>query len=541
MKALTAEEMREVDRQTTGRYGISGLQLMEAAGKHVAEMVRAELSTGMFRNTRPVILCGKGNNGGDGLVAARLLREDKLVVGFDPIVFLFGSREEVRGDAAENLSRWLKVPGEIIEIKDTASLDAAWPQIASAPVIVDALLGTGLRGAVTGAIAEVISRLNKLSGNATLARPALILAVDVPSGMPSDGQPAEGPVLFAHKTVTFTAPKIGQLESQAAACCGRLEVSKIGTPSALVEEIGKGSLRWAEPEEFAAMPLVRPADSNKGTFGHVLLLAGSQGKSGAAILAGWAALRAGAGLVTVASPETIQAVVAGGAAEYMTEALQATKTGTLSLKSLVDGTFGELEEGKSVLAIGPGLGTHKQTQEFIRTIVAQTELPVVLDADGLNAFANEGIRLRKRKTKFLAVTPHPGEMARLMGISTKEVQADRLKAARESAVKWNAYVVLKGFHTIVASPLGEVFINTTGNAGLAKGGTGDVLTGVLAAITGQFGTGNWQRTLALGVYLHGAAAATKDIFGEVSGLLAHEVADAIPNARAALLRELRFG
>jgi NAD(P)H-hydrate epimerase len=289
------------------------------------------------------------------------------------------------------------------------------------------------------------------------------------------------------------------------------------------------------------MPLVRPADSNKGTFGHALLLAGSLGKSGAAVLAGLAALRSGAGLVTIATPESVQPMVAAGAPELMTEPLKATKSGTLSLRSLVDGTFGELEEGKSVLAIGPGLGQNKQTQEFIRTIVEQTDLPIVLDADGLNAFAKDGASLRKRKTKFLAVTPHPGEMARLMGVSTKEVQADRLKAARESAVKWNAYVVLKGFHTIVASPMGDVFINTTGNTGLAKGGTGDVLTGVLAALTGQFGTEDWHRVLTLGVYLHGAAASRTDVFGEVSGMLAHEIANAIPTARAALVRELRFG
>ena len=183
-----------------------------------------------------------------------------------------------------------------------------------------------------------------------------------------------------------------------------------------------------------------------------------------------------------------------------------TKSGALSLRSLVDGAFGELEEGKSVLAIGPGLGTHRQTQEFIRTIVTQTELPVLLDADGLNAFAEHADSLRKRNTKFLAITPHPGEMARLLGASTKDVQADRMKVARESALKWNAHVILKGFHSIVASPTGDLCINTAGNAGLAKGGSGDVLSGLLAALTSQFGTQDWHRVLALGVYLHGLAA-----------------------------------
>jgi NAD(P)H-hydrate epimerase len=539
MKALTAAEMREVDRLTTERNGIPRLQLMEEAGKHISNVVRLNLYGNA--NKRAAFLCGKGNNGGDGLVAARLLKEDKLGADFEPLVFLFGSPNELRGDAAENLSRWLKGSGKITEVKDSASLEAAWPKITSAYAIVDALLGTGLRGPAAGVIAETIARLNKFSRNATLARPAFILAVDIPSGLPSDGQPAEGPVLFAHQTVTFTAPKIGQLLSNQAGCCGYLEVRQIGSPAALVEEIGQGSARWAEPEEFGSLPLVRAADSHKGTYGHVLLLAGSLGKSGAAILAGRAALQSGAGLVTIATPEPVQPTVAAGQPEYMTEPLKATKSGALSLRNLVDGTFGELEEGKSVVAIGPGLGTHSQTQEFIRTIVTQTELPVVLDADGLNAFAGHAHSLRKRKTKFLAVTPHPGEMARLLGVSTKDVQADRVKAARESALKWNAHVILKGFHTIIASPIGHLFINTTGNAGLAKGGSGDVLTGLLAGLTSQFGTQDWHRVLTLGVYLHGIAAENSAQTHELSGVLAQEVVRNIPSSRGRLIRELQRG
>jgi hydroxyethylthiazole kinase-like uncharacterized protein yjeF len=539
MKALTAAEMREVDRLTTERHGIPSLQLMEEAGKHISNVVWPRLYGNA--NKRVAFLCGKGNNGGDGLVAARLLREDKVGVDFDPLVFLFGSPDELRGDAAENLSRWRKSSTGITEVKDGASLESAWPRIASAYAVVDALLGTGLRGPATGLIAEAIARLNKLSKNATLARPAFILAVDIPSGLPSDGESAEGPVLFAHQTVTFTAPKIGQLLSSHAGCCGRLEVRQIGSPASLVEEIGQGPARWAEPDEFASLPLVRSADSHKGTYGHVLLLAGSVGKSGAAILAGSAALRSGAGLATIATPEPVQPIVAAGLPEYMTEPLQATKSGAPSLRSLLEGTFGELEEGKSVLAIGPGLGTHRQTQEFIRTIVTQTELPVVLDADGLNAFGGQADRLRKRKTKFLVITPHPGEMARLLGVSTKDVQADRLKFARESALKWNAHVILKGFHTIVASPSGDLFINTTGNAGLAKGGSGDVLTGLLAGLTAQFATQDWHRVLTLGVYLHGIAAEQSAQTHELSGMLAHEVVQNISSSRGWLIRELQRG
>jgi hydroxyethylthiazole kinase-like uncharacterized protein yjeF len=532
MKALTAAEMREVDRFTTERFAVPSLQLMESAGKHVAVAVRSRLA--MFGPRRVAVLCGKGNNGGDGFVAARLLKEAQI----DTLVLLFGPRDQVHGDAAANLDLWLKASGEITEISDTGSFDTVWSKVANCHAIVDAMLGTGLRGPATGAIAYAIAKLNQFSRNATLPHPALILAVDIPSGLPSDGQPAEGPVLYAHRTFTFTAPKIGELVSTHASSCGRLEVGQIGSPASLVEEIGQGLTRWADPCEFATMPLVRPADANKGTFGHVLLLAGATGKSGAAILAGRGALRGGAGLVTIAAPESVQSIIASGEAEFMTEPLAATKSGTLALRSLADGTFGELEEGKSVLGIGPGLGTSRQTREFIRTIVAQTELPVVLDADGLNAFAGDGANLRKRKTKFLAITPHPGEMARLLGISTKQVQADRLNAARNSAQKWNAHVVLKGFHTMVASPKGELFVNTTGNAGLAKGGSGDLLTGLLAALTAQFGTADWHRVLTLGVYLHGAAVEALAGLTDISGYLAQDIARYIPVARANLVREL---
>jgi NAD(P)H-hydrate epimerase len=403
------------------------------------------------------------------------------------------------------------------------------------------MLGTGLRGGATGTIARAISDLNKHSRNGTATWPALILAVDTPSGLPSDGEAPTGPVLIAHRTVTFTAPKTGQLVSEKAEACGLLQVAGIGSPASLIEETGKQSLRWIGPDEFASMPLVRAADSHKGTFGHVLLLAGSAGKSGAAILAGYASLRTGAGLTTIACPDVAQPVIAAAHPEYMTEPLSATKSGALALRSLVDGTFGELEAGKSALAIGPGLGTHKQTQEFIRTIVAQTELPVVLDADGLNAFANAGAGLRKRKTKFLCATPHPGEMARLLGVSTKRVQSDRLAAATESARKWNAHVLLKGFHTILAAPDGGTWVSTAGGPSLAKGGSGDVLTGVLAALTAQFGTEDWLRVLALGVYLHGTSANILAGEMEPSGILAQDVARNIPTARECLLREIQFG
>ena len=241
----------------------------------------------------------------------------------------------------------------------------------------------------------------------------------------------------------------------------------------------------------------------------------------------------------MATPSVVLPIVAAAQAEYMTIPLQSTRAGTIALQNAQAGAWRKIEKGKNVLAIGPGLGTDAKIQQCIRQIVRSTELPVILDADGLNAFADRADEFRKRKTKFLAITPHPGEMSRLLGISTRDVQADRLKAARDAAKKWNAHVVLKGFHTIIASPDGGVFVNTTGNAGLAKGGTGDVLTGLLAALTAQFKTADWARILALGVYLHGLAADLAVNGMDVSGLLADDVINMIPDARASLLQELQ--
>jgi hydroxyethylthiazole kinase-like uncharacterized protein yjeF len=536
MKALTAKEMGEVDRLTTERFGVPGLALMEAAGKSVAEAVREHCARKAFKPPRSIcLLCGKGNNGGDGFVIARHLQE----APHRTHVYLFAAAAELQGDAEANFLRWQKIGGGVTLVSSESLWESVWPEIADADVIVDALLGTGLRGAAKGLLAQVIQDVNRLSGNATLARPGLILAVDTPSGLPSDGQAAEGPVLRAHVTVTFTAPKIGQLISQDSALCGRLLVRSIGSPQGLVEEVGHGALRWAGPDEFSSLPLVRPMDSNKGTFGHVLLVAGSLGKSGAAILGGLAALRAGAGLVTVATPDVVLPIVASGHAEYMTESLEVTPAGTIARGNLERDHFAKLLEGKTCLAMGPGLGTHPETQEFIRDVVRTSSLPIILDADGLNAFSGHGDLLRERESKFLVVTPHPGEMARLLSTTTKAVQADRVKVALEAARRWNAVVLLKGFHTLLAGPDGSLFVNTTGNAGLAKGGSGDVLTGVLAALTAQFGTEDWLRVLALGSFLHGAAADSLVDDGDSSGLLASDVALAVPHAREGLISELR--
>lgn len=536
MKALTAEEMREVDRLTTERFGISGAQLMEAAGRRAAEVFLEEY--GRRRTTPPgrvCVLCGKGNNGGDGFVAARYLKEEADRVE----VFLLANPEELRGDAALNLKRWRETASELFVVRSVADWEKAWPEVAAADVIVDALLGTGIRGAATGLIAQAIEDVNRLSHDATAARPGWVVAMDTPSGLPSDGEPAAGPVIRAHLTVTFTAPKTGQLVSSDAACCGQLFVQSIGTPEALVEEAGKGTIRWAGPEEFAGLPLLRRANSHKGLYGHVLLIAGSVGKSGAAVLGGQAALRGGAGLVTLAIAEPILPIVAMSHAEYMTEPLKATAGGTIAGDAFDAGRLAELLRGKTVVALGPGLGTVPETQEFVRHIVGTAELPIVLDADGLNAFAGRAAELRKRNSGHLVVTPHPGEMSRLLGVSVAELERERVKTASDAAREWNACVLLKGFHTVIAGPDGCVFVNTTGTPGLAKGGSGDVLTGLLAALIAQFGTDDLPRIVALGAYLHGAAAQLLDHQSDATGMTASEVAHAIPFARRKLIEELQ--
>lgn len=534
MKALTASEMREVDRLTTERYGIPSLQLMENAGTSVFEFLRSTYGDPVASDA--TILCGKGNNGGDGFVVARLLQE----AGLKPKIYFLAGQNDLRGDAAANLARLKKSGAQIHQITSLAQWQAARAEAAGSRVIVDALLGTGLKGKVEGLLAGVIEDVNRVSRDGSSIHPQAVFAVDTPSGLPSDGESVEGPAICAHATITFTAPKIGQLVSRDSALCGKLHIREIGSPRELVEELGKGKVRWIEPHEFRELPLVRQVHSHKGRYGHVLLIAGSLGKSGAAILAGRGALRGGAGLVTVATPEDVLPIIAGAQAELMTEPLASTKLGTISAANSNASRIRALMKSKTLLAIGPGIGTHPETQRFGMTLVRQAELPIILDADGLNAFAGRPADLARRKSSHLAVTPHPGEMARLCGVSSEAVQADRLGIALKASAAWKAHVILKGFHTILAAPDGRAFVNTTGNPGLAKGGSGDVLTGILAGMVSQLGVQNWEQALALGVYLHGRAADEATAKKAEAALLAGEIADTFPGTYRRFVKELRL-
>ena len=526
MKVLTAAEMREVDRQTTARYCVSGLALMENAGGRVVEFLSRRFPE--FSQRRIVVLCGKGNNGGDGFVIARKLRERSA----QPAVILCDAPESVSGDAAVNLNRWRDAGGAIEKARLPQEWDAAGKILASAGIIIDALLGTGLHGPPEGVYRLAIEEINRRNPR------TIVVATDIPSGLSSDSGGVPGVAVTADYTVTFTAPKFGLVMYPAAEKVGQLVVADIGSPAQLVEEIGAGNVRWLEPREFRALPLRRPADAHKGDYGHALIVAGSRGKTGAAVLAAWAALRAGAGLVTVATPATELHTVATPVPEVMTEPLKATEAGTASLRSLECGRFADLQKGKMVMAIGPGLSTHQETQQFIRKAVEDCPLPMIVDADGLNSFAGRADELTRRRSPALALTPHPGEMARLLGCATEEVQGRRLDAARRAASEWNAIVILKGHSTVIAAPDGRLWINSTGNPGMATAGTGDVLTGILAGLVAQFGSEHWLTALEYGVYLHGLAGDIAAAELCEASLMASDLIRALPRAFRETLAEM---
>jgi len=518
MKVLTAAEMREVDRLTAERYGISTLTLMENAGAQVAQFIGQCIPT--FTRRQIVVICGKGNNGGDGLVVARHL----LKLGAKPIVVLLAAPQELRGDAAANLKRWEEAAGDLRIVRSAQEWEASKQSVGSAEIIVDAVLGTGARGPVEGLLRQVIEDVNR-------CRPrAQIFSVDIPSGLSADTGDFQGAAVSANYTVTFTAPKLGFFLGAAHLRIGQLAVRDIGSPPELVDEVGKGNLRWLDSRELAQFAIPRDPSGHKGDYGHALIIAGSVGKSGAAVLAGWAALRVGAGLVTIATAEPALTTVAAHIPEVMTEPLAATEAGSISLRTLENDRLDILLKGKRAWAMGPGLSTHTETQQFVRALVGKhSAIPLILDADGLNAFDGRSEQLRGSKG-MIALTPHPGELARLLGSTTGDVQSSRLALAQKAAADWGAIVILKGHHTVVAAPGGEVFINATGNPGMGTGGTGDVLTGMLVGLTAQYGTRDWARVLGFGVYLHGLAG---DIAYAETGeapLMASDLIHAIPRA-----------
>jgi NAD(P)H-hydrate epimerase len=506
MKIVSAAEMREIDRVTTERFDVPSLTLMENAGSAVADFVLQNFPDA----NRVNVVCGKGNNGGDGFVAARKLRE----AGRKVIVVLLANPNELRGDAAEMLKRMGFAP----EVASTSvEFVKARARLGEDDLLLDAILGTGFRPPVSGLYAEAIAAMN--------ATETPIVAVDIPSGADADAMgPQVGAVARADAVVTFTAPRpahvFGDLTD------GPTVAIPIGSPNGAITSTLQLNLITAE--EVARLIGPRPRDANKGSFGHVLVIGGSVGKAGAAAMAGMSALRTGAGLSTVATPKSVLATVAGFHPELMTEPCEETEAGTISLRALEYAHIDNLVKGKTVLAVGPGISRDDETSEFVRTVVEKYPMSIVLDADGLNAFDGTADKL-SGKGRGLVITPHPGEMARLTGLSIPEVQRDRIGVARSFAREHEVIVVLKGHRTLIAQPDGEVWVNTTGNPGMATGGTGDVLTGMVAGMLAQ----NPQKIIeavTAAVHLHGLAG---DIACETMGeqsLVATDLIEALPEA-----------
>ena len=485
MKILTSVQMKEIDRKAIAALGIPGTVLMENAGLRVVEVL-ARVFEGL-EAAEAVVVAGKGNNGGDGFVVARHLRN----MGLRPAVLLLASKDEVRGDAAVNLNIALNMGIPIAEVRSPGEWRRCRKALAGADLIVDALFGTGLTRPAEGLHARVIGDIN--------AAPGFKAAVDIPSGLSSDTANIIGPAVRADITVTLAAPKIAHVLPPAEGLVGRLFVAPIGIPPELFDDPG---LKVELVERGDVLPLfaAREPNTHKGTYGHVLVVAGSRGKTGAASLAAKAALKMGAGLVTVATPESCLPIVARSMDELMTEPLAETPEGTIGARSL--SRISALLKGKDALLIGPGISTHPETISLVLALLPRVRIPMVIDADALNAVASKpGVLAALRAPAVL--TPHPGEFARLAGLTTKEVLERRLELASSFAMDHKVHLVLKGYRTLVSCPDGCVHVNSTGNPGMATGGSGDVLGGMIASQLAQ--ERDIEAATVSAVYAHGLA------------------------------------
>ena len=500
MKILKASQISEVDRHTTEKYRVPSLLLMENAGRAVAERVRQAHAD--LAELRVYVFCGKGNNGGDGLVAARHL----ALSGVRPEVLLLAAPEDLRGDARANweMISALGVPAHCFPVPSAV---VAYLRRSPPPdVIIDAVFGTGLSKPIRRHFKGVIHWINSWEGKCS------VISVDIPSGLFSDTGAVSGEAVKAHETITMTALKPALVLPPAADFAGHVEVASIGSPLELLDNPDYAMDLIDDTLVRDALPL-RARESHKGDFGHVYVVAGSQGKSGAALMTGLSALRAGAGLVTVWLPESLQREILGEVPELMTEALPETPRGTADRRGL-EKVLGRSNQA-SVLVIGPGLSTDPSTRDLIRELVHKAPVPVVLDADGVNAFEAELAELRNDQGNPIVITPHPGEMARLLGVSMEQVQKSRVDTVLECAERGGVFAVLKGFQTLFSNPAGHLYVNNTGNPGMATGGSGDILAGMM----GRF-VGGWLRNcestestsesgldpyVAAAIYLHGVA------------------------------------
>lgn len=505
MKIVSTADMRETDRATSQRFAVPSLTLMENAGTAVAEFVVSRYPSA----ERIGVICGKGNNGGDGFVAARKLHG----AGRGVRIVLLAEPSELRGDAAEMFAK-LPVAPVIVRSDEELKQEPA-RAVFDSELLLDAILGTGFKPPMSGVYAGAVRLLNASS--------APVVAVDIPSGADADVMGEQlGAVARADAVVTFTAPRPAHIFGRLTD--GPTVIAPIGSPDEAI--VSSLQLNLITPREIAPLIGPRPLAANKGNFGHVLVIGGSVGKAGSVAMAGMAALRTGAGLSTVATPRSVLATVAGFHPEVMTEPLDETDVGSIS--GLASAAVDALIKGKTVLAVGPGISRNPETSEFVRSLVVKCKTPLVLDADGLNAFEGRAVELNG-KGRALVITPHPGEMARLLGDTIASVQADRINVARTFAREHELIVVLKGHRTLIAQPDGTVWVNTTGNPGMATGGTGDILTGMVAGLIAQNRERIGEAVIAA-VHLHGLAGdVASESMGEHS-LVATDLVKALPEA-----------
>lgn len=513
MKLVTAKEMKALDVQAQNDYAMPGILLMDNAAQAVAEDVHEALTA--LEGERVVIFCGGGNNGGDGLGAARWLQS----YGVSVRAFVVGAAlDAVQGDAAVELAMFTKAGGRVEALSTEDDWVLAELAASKADVLVDALLGTGFHGELEGDILRACELLNKSE--------KYILAVDVPTGVNADNGAVSENAVRADHTVTMALVKTGLLLYPGREYCGDIELADISMPVKLVEEYQSDKYRLTDEIVRELLPL-RKANAHKGDAGRVVICAGSPGYTGAAALASDAAVKAGAGLVSLYTPLSSRDVLAIKLTEVMVHGLLERMPGILGGGAASD--VASSAEAADVLAIGPGLGTSESTQEAVRTILQKITTPVVIDADALTALAGHTEILPAMQAQKV-LTPHPGEMARLTGLDIAEIEADRINIAKKYAEQWQAIVVLKGAPTVIGCPNGTVYVNSTGNSSLATGGSGDVLTGIIAGLAAQ--EISLQEAAICGIYLHGLAA---ELTGIDIGLAAGELAALLPQAREQVL------
>jgi len=483
MKILTAKQMQGIDKKTINKIGIIGPILMENAGIQITNEILKKFPD--IQDEKVVIVAGKGNNGGDGFVVARHLYNR----GCRPVVLLLAANKDLKGDAALNAGIADKIGIAIKEITSSRQWGVQKKLLSKATLLVDAIFGTGLTQPARGIYATVIQDINKSK--------AFKVAVDIPSGLSSDTFSIIGPCVRADLTVTLAAAKVAHVFPPAEDCVGELKIGDIGVPPFLFED-EEFKLEMVEMERIRPYFERRKRDTHKGTYGHLLILSGSLGKTGAAAMAGKAALKMGAGLVTAGVPKSCLPIVARSVMELMTEPLPETDKGTLSAEALPE--ILRLLKDKDAMMLGPGISTHESTAELVLSLLPRIKVPVVLDADALNILASKPDIL-KSISDPVVVTPHPGEFARLTGLSTREVLDRRLELVPGFAKKFGVYVVLKGYRTLTSTPEGKTFINPTGNPGMATAGSGDVLSGMIASMIIQ--EKNILDAILAAVYIHG--------------------------------------